>query len=302
MNPFDNQPDNDAEGFDLDHVLDDAFASRRLPVLSPSMMDVRRRARHRRNRTRATGLAAVTCVSVGGVAVLANNRKPSSRPAAGADVPFGDDPCAPTQVTWELVPTTTLLAPETSSSTAPTTPTTAPAAAASAGFLAAATSTTASDVVTTTTTCVPQPLSGFRCMGDPTVGQDGWTYYDYCEPVDPLPMPTYFDTMLPLPTTTVLGEESVYTVVFGDYLFDIAKRFCTTAETVAEYNGWPEGVEHPLNPGDMVLIPPGPCAPPAFDPSFTTTTVEIGGATGEQVDPSIFTTTELPATTTTVGP
>ena len=295
MNRSDNQPNDDAEGYDLDHVLDDAFTSRRVPVLSPSMMDVRRRARRRTNRTRATGLAAVACVSVGGVALLANNHKPGSRPAVGAaaEVAAGyDEAVCATTTTWETLPATTLLAPETTWEVVPTT------ADLSAGFVGA-TTTTGFDVVTSSTDCLRQPPSGFRCIGDPTVTQDGWVYYDYCETIDtatplaPTPTPTY--TTVPWPTNSLLGEDGVYTVVVGDYLFDIAQRFCTTADFVAEYNGWPEGVNHPLNPGDLVKIPD--LYKSAFcNPFATTTTVATA------VDPNFTTTSNLPATTTTVGP
>lgn len=292
MNRSDNQPNDDAEGYDLDHVLDDAFTTRRVPVLSPSMMDVRRRARRRTNRTRATGLAAVACVSVGGVAALANNRKPDSKPATGAAVAYGGDPCAPA-TTWETVPPVT--APTSTWEPAPTT------TVLSAGFLAAATTTTIEpEVVTPTTTCLPQPPSGFRCAGEPTVTQDGWVYYDYCEPVvDTAPATTiysettvpYFETTMPSPTTTLFGEEAVYTVVFGDYLFGIAKEFCTTAEDVAAFNAWPEGINHPMNPGDVVRIPPAPSSCSA-DTGFTDVTTVFPTT----VVPA---TTELPATSTT---
>ena len=201
MNRSDNKPNDDAEGDDLDHVLDDAFTSRRVPVLSPSMMDVRRRARRRTNRARATGLAAVACVSVGGVALLANNHKPGSRPAVGAAAVGYDEEACATTTTWETLPPTTVLAPETTSEVMPTT------LAPSAGLLASATSTTAIDVITPTTSCLPQPPSGFRCIGDPTVTRDGWIYYDYCETIDTatLPTPTYFETTQPQPTTDLAG-------------------------------------------------------------------------------------------------
>jgi LysM repeat protein len=253
MNRSHNQPNDDAEGYDLDQVLDDAFTSRRVPVLSPSMMDVRRRARRRTNRTRAGSLAAVACVGIGGVAVLANNHKPGSRPAAGAAAGNGDDACAPA-TTWAVAPMTTV---------------------ASAGFLAAATSTTASDVVTTTT-CAPQPPSGFRCVGDPTVTQDGWTYYDYCEAVG-VAVPTTFEIMAPptSPATTV----PLVSVTEGDTLQSIAEQYCTAAEAIATYNGWPDGPDHVVQLGEVIVIPPSDyCA------SATST----------------LPTTELLATTTTI--
>ena len=59
----------------------------------------------------------------------------------------------------------------------------------------------------------------------------------------------------------VVEGEQQYTVIFGDYLFGIAKLYGTTADGIAVYNAWPEGVNHSLNPGDIVKIPPGALAP-----------------------------------------
>jgi hypothetical protein len=269
MNPYDNDPRND-EAFDLDGLLDDAFASRRVPVLSPSLMDVRRRARHRRNRTRATGLAAVACVSVGGVAVLVNNRQPTSKPAVGAGVSIGaEEPCAPESV----VPTTTVLEMDVPRSTVQVTdPATtildttslppASTAALVAGFVADPTLSGEGELFTTTTEpCSPKPTGGFRCTGDSTDTQDGWTYYEYCESVDNLTVPTYLETTTTSLFIEVVEFEQAYVVQFGDYLLGIARLFCANAGEVAVYNAWPEGVEHPLSPGDTVKIPPGSCRP-----------------------------------------
>lgn len=74
----------------------------------------------------------------------------------------------------------------------------------------------------------------------------------------------------------VVEGEQQYTVIFGDYLFGIAKIYGTTADAIAVYNAWPEGVNHPLNPADVVKIPPGSLAPgsaPVVEqPTVTNTT------------------------------
>lgn len=62
------------------------------------------------------------------------------------------------------------------------------------------------------------------------------------------------------PGTPVAGEQS-YTIASGDYLYGIAKRFCVKAEEVGVYNGWTDGVQHPLNPGEAIKIPPNGCLP-----------------------------------------
>jgi LysM repeat protein len=61
----------------------------------------------------------------------------------------------------------------------------------------------------------------------------------------------------------VVAEEQQHTVVFGDFLFGIAKTYGTTADAIAVYNEWEDGINHPLNPGDIVRIPPGSLAPGA---------------------------------------
>jgi len=60
-------------------------------------------------------------------------------------------------------------------------------------------------------------------------------------------------------TTEAPAEE--YTIVAGDFLSDIAERHCVTMEALAEYNGWADGVEAPLFPDQVILIPPGACEP-----------------------------------------
>ena len=59
----------------------------------------------------------------------------------------------------------------------------------------------------------------------------------------------------------VVEGEQQYSIIFGDYLFGIAKIYGTTADAIAVYNAWPEGINHALNPGDIVKIPPGSLAP-----------------------------------------
>lgn len=60
--------------------------------------------------------------------------------------------------------------------------------------------------------------------------------------------------------------EVLYTIKAGDYLVRIARDFDTTAEAIAEYNGWPEGIRHALNPTDEIRIPPSDWDPDATIP------------------------------------
>lgn len=62
------------------------------------------------------------------------------------------------------------------------------------------------------------------------------------------------------PATTEAAPEE-YTIVSGDFLFDIAERHCVTMEALAEYNGWDDGVDTPLFPDQVISIPPDGCEP-----------------------------------------
>ncbi len=102
----------------------------------------------------------------------------------------------------------------------------------------------------------------------------------------------------PETTTTIAGGvvtldgEQIYVVRGGDYLFSIAKLYGVSADEIATYNQWAEGIDHPLYAGDEVRIPPGATAvdqttlttPPTVAPSTevttaaeTTTTVDTSG-------------------------
>jgi len=46
-----------------------------------------------------------------------------------------------------------------------------------------------------------------------------------------------------------------YTVKAGDSVYGIASQYNMKAEELASYNNWPNGILHPLNVGETVLIP-----------------------------------------------
>lgn len=56
------------------------------------------------------------------------------------------------------------------------------------------------------------------------------------------------------PTTSKDGAGS-YTIVAGDTVYGIAKKFNTTADALAKINGWSDGIKHPLYPGDKIKVP-----------------------------------------------
>lgn len=91
-------------------------------------------------------------------------------------------------------------------------------------------------------------------------------------------------------TTTVPGQvgavpgEQTYTVVGGDLVVRIAKKFCISAKTLADYNGWAEGITHPIFPGNVIKIPPNSCAPgtktqTTTGPTAATTATHTGATT-----------------------
>lgn len=71
-------------------------------------------------------------------------------------------------------------------------------------------------------------------------------------------------------TTTVPSR--AYTVQQGDSLYGIADDFCTDPASIATFNGWTDGLQHLLRPGDTIAIPGTGCDQPT-DPPITTTTL-----------------------------
>jgi LysM repeat protein len=78
-------------------------------------------------------------------------------------------------------------------------------------------------------------------------------------------------TVAPDSTLAPVGEQS-YTVQSGDVLVNIAKRFGTTAEEIASYNGWADGTAHLIYAGLVIKIPPGATAATGTGTGATTTT------------------------------
>ena len=59
--------------------------------------------------------------------------------------------------------------------------------------------------------------------------------------------------------------EQLYTVVAGDALASIANKFGITIDVLVAYNEWPEGISHPIYPGDEIRIPPDSKIPSVAD-------------------------------------
>jgi LysM repeat protein len=63
---------------------------------------------------------------------------------------------------------------------------------------------------------------------------------------------------------TVAGTQ-VYEVQSGDFLSGIASDYGIPPESIANFNQWEEGINHPIFPGDQINIPPGAEVPDTND-------------------------------------
>lgn len=52
---------------------------------------------------------------------------------------------------------------------------------------------------------------------------------------------------------------TLYQIVVGDYLYELAGRFCTTPEELVAENAWADGVSSPLFPGQLISVPADNC-------------------------------------------
>lgn len=72
--------------------------------------------------------------------------------------------------------------------------------------------------------------------------------------------PVTTTTSTTVPTSIVGGmdpNEQTYTVQRGDSVYRIAELHGIGPDVLAAYNVWAEGIQHPLQVGDVVKIPPG---------------------------------------------
>jgi LysM repeat protein len=66
------------------------------------------------------------------------------------------------------------------------------------------------------------------------------------------------------PAGTVAGTQ-VYEVQRGDALSAIASDYGIPPESIANFNQWDDGIEHVIQPGDVINIPPGAEVPASGD-------------------------------------
>jgi LysM repeat protein len=77
------------------------------------------------------------------------------------------------------------------------------------------------------------------------------------------------------PTTIDRSVEQPYEIHPGDYIVRIANKFDVPYQALIDYNGWSDGVNHPLVPGETIRIPPagydpGSTLPPSGGPEAST--------------------------------
>lgn len=165
MNGFDNDKE-------LDRLLQGAFESQqRVGAGSPSMVDVRRRARGHQRRRVGGVVGATAMLGVSGVAVLASRGSSETGIAGDAATSTwartdsgplcGYTPAATNYPVTTIEPTTTTTWLE--SSSAPLTTT-----------FDASSGTTARPL-----SCIPS--GQFRCIGNNGTDDQGYTYFEYCE-------------------------------------------------------------------------------------------------------------------------
>jgi LysM repeat protein len=63
---------------------------------------------------------------------------------------------------------------------------------------------------------------------------------------------------------TVAGTQ-VYEVQSGDFISGIAADYGIPPESIARFNDWEDGINHPIHPGQTINIPPGAQVPDADD-------------------------------------
>jgi LysM repeat protein len=63
---------------------------------------------------------------------------------------------------------------------------------------------------------------------------------------------------------TVAGTQ-VYEVQSGDFISGIAADYDIPPESIANFNQWEDGIEHVIQPGDVIHIPPGAAVPDTND-------------------------------------
>ncbi len=167
---------------EMDRLLHQAFVSRPHGGGSPSLVDVRSRARRHQRRRVSGALGATAVLGVSGVAVLAARGGPESGIAGdGATSTWSRTEAGPQCGYTDFAPATTTVEDPTTTLVS----TTDPSEAALTVF--------ESGSIPLSPGCLPP--GKVRCIGNNGTDDQGYTYFDYCE-----------DLSINYPTTTTIIE------------------------------------------------------------------------------------------------
>jgi len=178
---------------DMDRLLHEAFVSRPGRGGSPSLVDVRRRARRHQRRRVSGALGATAVLGVSGVAVLATRGGPEAGIAGDAATTTASPGVRNCSLQTTVPPTTWLVdftAPVESIPTDAPQPTSTTVAWTVGDTLFPATSTistVAPDASYEPFTAPCAPSGQFRCLGNNGTDEQGYTYFEYCEPISDYP-------------------------------------------------------------------------------------------------------------------
>ncbi len=192
------------ENNDIDRLLHQAFTSRPRGAGSPSLVNVRHRARRHQRRRVGGALGATAVLGVSGVAVLAGRGGPESGiagdSAMSTTLPGAQPICGSD---FNGIPQTTIEYFDEGTSTTVTWPTTT--------ILSEATTTVFySGSVPVSSGCIPP--GQFRCVGPIGTDDQGYTHFEYCEPVSDYPTVSTIEGMSVQPGTTVIDATSIMVV------------------------------------------------------------------------------------------
>lgn len=115
----------------------------------------------------------------------------------------------------------------------------------------------------TTTPCGTIPPTTFAVCEQ---SNGGMTVTVPCVTSPPLPVATTaptadLSTTTTSTTTTIPSDALVHTVEAGDSLMAIAERYQISIEALVGFNGWGDGVDHVIVPGDVIALPPDAVLP-----------------------------------------
>jgi hypothetical protein len=185
--------DHDPQHRPIERLLDDAFRAHSAAAGTPSLVDVRHRARRRQRRRAGAVVGAAAVVGIGGAGVL-SRRGDGATTASPGD---GGATSTTFQICWSPqleYPTTTIITDGTWPADGATT-TVAPTTAADT-IAVEATSTIAAWPTSLPTDCLP--TGQYRCLGNSGTDDQGYTYFEYCE--------TWAGGTVATTTTSVVGS------------------------------------------------------------------------------------------------